>query len=459
MTAEPLVHKPMEQSSIPDHGCGNAAPLKPAGRGEILAWAAYDIANATYGTVVATAIYNAYFVSTICGDKGGLWGLDGTVLLTLVISASALAVVLTAPVVGTIADATASKKKLLFISTFLCILCTAALSVIGPGGVAWAMLALAMANTFFGTGEDLIASFLPELTTQEHMGRISAIGWAAGYVGSLLSLGLCFAYVTWAKQAGLPETQYVSNTMLICALMFFVFSLPTFIFLKERSKPDPLAKGKSYITVGFERLMHTVNHARHYRDLFNFLLTLFLYSCGTTTVIHLASVYAQKVLHFTPGDSIVMILVVSVTAAIGAGVFGYVQDKIGSIKTLGITLTIWTVAVLIAYLAQDKTQFWVAANLVGIAMGATGSTGRALVAQFSPSGRSGEFLGLWGVAHKLATATGALTFGAVTMLTNNNYRFALLSCAFFFIVGGLLLLRVNENRGKLAAKLDADVPV
>ncbi|HEY9788245.1 MAG TPA: MFS transporter [Candidatus Obscuribacterales bacterium] len=429
------------------------------GRGEILAWAAYDIANATYGTVVATAVYNAYFVDVICGKAPGIGAGNGTVLLTFIICISAFSIALTAPVVGTIADATAAKKRILFGSTFLCILCTASLGFIDPGGVWWAFTALALANIFFGTGEDLIASFLPELTTQEHMGRISAIGWAAGYVGSLIALGLCGTYIKWAKDSGQMETQYVPTTMFICAALFFLFSMPTLIWLKERAVPDPLARGKNYITVGFRRLGHTIQHARHYRDLFNFLLCLFVYSCGTTTVIHLASVYAQQVLKFTAQDSILMILVVSVTAAIGAGIFGYVQDRIGSIKTLAITLTVWTLAILIACFAQEKAHLWVAANFVGIAMGATGSAGRALVGQFSPEGRSGEFLGLWGVAHKLATATGAMTFGSVTFLTGNNYRMALFSCAVFFVIGMILLFRVDEKRGRLAAKLDADIPV
>lgn len=440
-----------------------AEPAPPS-KGEIVAWASYDIANATYGTVVATAIYNAYFVNTICAPTPATaWftnlHLSGTVLLTIVICLSAFSIVATAPIVGTIADATAAKKKLLLISTALCIACTASLGFIEPGQIWFGMLALYLANTFFGTGEDLIASFLPELATRENMGKISAIGWAAGYVGSLIALGLAFAFIQWAKTQGQVETQYVPETMLICAGMFALFSVPTFVFLKERAKPDPAANAQGYFKTGFQRLGHTIGHARHYRDLFRFLLTLFIYSCGTTTVIHLASVYAQAVLKFTSQESILMVLLVSVTAAIGAGVFGYVQDKIGSIKTIGTALGIWTIATIIAILAQEKWHLWVAANGVGIAMGATGSAGRALVAQFSPKGRSGEFLGLWGVAHKLATAIGALTFGGVAIVSGDNFRVALTSCVVFFLVGFFLLLRVNEDRGRKAAELEAELPV
>lgn len=432
----------------------------PAGKGEILAWASYDIANATYGTVVATAIYNAYFVSTICKNplNIGSWEISGTVLLTWVICLSALTIVVTAPVVGTIADATASKKKLLLLSTAFCIVCTASLGFIEPGQAWFGMIALYLANTFFGTGEDLVASFLPELATKEQMGRVSALGWAAGYIGSLIALGLSFAFIEWSKTTGAVATVYVPQTMLICAAMFSLFSIPTFVWLKERAKPDLSARG-NVVTVGFARLRHTISHAKHYRDLFNFLLTMFVYSCGTTTLIHLASVYAQKVLNFTTQESIIMILAVSLIAAVGAGIFGVVQDKIGSIKTLLVTLVIWTIATIIAFAAQEKAHLWVSSVFIGLAMGATGSASRAMVGQFSPDGRSGEFLGLWGVAHKLATATGAFVFGAVVMLSGDNYRLAVLFCAVFFIVGAVLLLRVNEQRGRLAATLDADVPV
>ncbi len=210
---------------------------------------------------------------------------------------------------------------------------------------------------------------------------------------------------------------------------------------------------------GFKRLQTTITHARHYRDLFRFLITLFLYSCGTTTIFHLASVYAQEVIKFTALDSIIMILVVNVTAAIGALCFGFVQDRIGAVKTLMITLSIWTVAIGFAAAAQNKPQLYVAAILVGIAMGSTGSVGRALVSQFAPKGRSGEFLGLWGVAVKLATAVGAISFGAILWLTENNYRVAIVFTIVFFVAGLAMLTRVNEKRGMLAASTDITDPL
>ncbi len=188
--------------------------------------------------------------------------------------------------------------------------------------------------------------------------------------------------------------------------------------------------------------------------LFAFLVTLFVYSCGTTTVIHMAAVYAQQVFGFTPKDLVTMVLLINITAACGASLFGFVQDKMGSIKTLTLALGIWTLAILVAASSQNQVQFWIAGNLVGIAMGASGSVGRALVAQFSPPGRSGEFLGLWGMAVKLATCVGALSFGGVTFLTHNNFRLGILVIAVFIIAGMFLLRNVNEERGREAALSD-----
>lgn len=448
----------MSQELVPEAETVGRGGRK-ATRGEICAWAMYDVANATYGTVVATAVYNAYFVNVIAGRAQGIGTGTGTLLLTVVICISSLAIVFSAPVIGTIADATASKKKMLLISTLICIAATASLSAIGPGGYIAAMIVLIIANTAFGTCEDLVAAFLPELASREDMGRISAFGWAAGYVGGLISLGSCLAYVKWAQSQGHSAVQFVPVVMIICAVFYAVASSPTFIWLRERASPEPLPAGESYVHVGFERLKRTFSHARHYRDLFSFLLTLLIYSCGTTTVMHLATVYAQEVMKFTPQDSIALILVVNVTAAVGAVIFGYVQDRVGSIKTLATTLGFWTVAIIMATMAHTKGDLWIAANVVGIAMGASGSAGRALVGQFSPHGRSGEFLGLWGVAVKLATAVGAISFGLITQLTGGNLRIALASTLTFFIVGTFLLFRVNEQRGIEAAHKDVDEPV
>ena len=418
---------------------------------EILAWAMYDFANSAYATIVSTTIFNAFFVSVVAGPETGLAAGQGTFLLTLCITIASLAIVISAPAIGTIADATANKKKVLAIATICCVTCTALLSLVGKGAYALGMVLLVLANFCYGTGEDMAASFLPELATKKDMGRISAIGWTIGYTGGLVALAICFLYVMFAKKQGHSAEMYVPVTMLITAAIYGLGSLPTFLIMKERAKPDPNAITKNLLAVGFERLKLTMSHAVHYQDLFRFLICLLVFTCGTTTVMSLAAVYAQEVMGFNSQDLMLMIFAVNVTAAIGAFCIGFLQDKIGSIKTLAISLLLWIVATGGAFLCDNKNLFWGLAMLIGVAMGASGSSGRALVGLFSPPGRSGEFFGLWGLAGKLAAAIGPLTFGLITMLTGNNQRLAILSSTSFFLVGLILLFFVNEERGKEAA--------
>ena len=425
--------------------------VKTAPRREILAWAMYDFANSAYTTIVATTIFNPFFVKVVTGPGSGLEPGVGTFYLTASICVSSLAVVFSAPVIGTIADALAGKKRILLFATILCVGCTALLSQVGKGAYVLGMCLLALSNFAYGTAEDLVAAFLPELAARKDMGKVSAFGWTIGYIGGLVTLGICFGYVLWAKKNGQNAEAFVPVTMIITAAFYGLGALPTFLVLKERSKPDPALQKSDMIKVGFERLQRTFIHARHYQDLFRFLISLLVFSCGTSTVISLASVYAQQVMGFTENDSLLMIFAVNVTAAIGAFSIGFIQDRIGSIRTLVIALCLWIVATAGAYFCKDRQMFWVLANMIGLALGASGSSGRALVGLFSPPGRSGEFFGLWGLAGKLAAAIGPLTYGIVTRLTNNNHRLALLSSTSFFIVGLLLLFLVNEKRGREAA--------
>ncbi len=419
-------------------------------RREVLAWAMYDFANSGYTTVVLTAVFNAYFVGVVAGngaDKSGA----ATLLWTMAMAVTNLFVLISAPVLGAIADHGAHKKRFLAFTTVGCVLFTALLGSVGRGDVALGMTCVILATFMFASGENFIAAFLPEIASQKDMGRVSGYGWSLGYLGGLLVLGLCLAYIQWAQGRGAVAEQFVPVTMWITAAMFALAALPTFIWLRERAVPLRLAPGENYFLIGFTRVRHTLAHARHYRDLFRFLVTLAVYYCGINTVVVLAAIYAQEVMGFTMQENIILILVVNVTAAVGALLFGLVQDRIGSVRTLAITLAVWVAALVLAFFIETRAGFWVVANLVGLALGSSQSAGRALVGQFSPPARSAEFFGLWGLAGKLAAVIGPLVYGLVTFLTHGNHRMALLSTAGFFIVGLLLLLTVNERRGRAAA--------
>lgn len=423
----------------------------PATRREILAWAMYDFANSGYTTVVLTAVFNAYFVSVVAGSGADHDG-SATLLWTIAIAVSNLLVIVSAPVLGAIADYGAYKKRFLLVSTVGCVIFTASLALVGPGDIALGMTLVILSAFMFATSEDLIAGFLPEIAAPRDMGRISAYGWSLGYFGGMLVLGMCLAYIAWAATRGLPASHYVPVSMLITAAMFALAALPTFLWLRERAVPRRLPRAGEYLSAGFARVRETLRHARHYRDLFRFLVTLSIYYCGIHTVVVLAAVYAQQAMGFSTQEIIAMILVVNLTAAVGAFGFGLVQDRIGSIVTLALTLLLWIAALVLAFFLESRAGFWLVANLVGIAMGSSQSAGRALIGLFSPPARAAEFFGLWGLAGKLAAIVGPLSYGLVAYLSGGNHRLALLGTTAFFIAGLLLLLTVDERRGRAAAQ-------
>jgi UMF1 family MFS transporter len=407
---------------------------------EVWAWSMYDFANSGYTTVVITAVFSAYFVGVVA-DKAP-WA---TFAWTAALSVSYLLILLTAPLIGAWADAHAAKKRLLLYSTAGCVLLTAALWFATPGAVLVALVLVALSNYFFGAGENLVAAFLPELADGQAMGRVSGWGWAFGYFGGIVSLGLCLAYITWASGRGQTAGQFVPATMLITAALFALAAAPTFLLLKERAQPQP-GTGNAW-----GRVMQTMRDAARYRDLRRFLLCILFYQAGIQAVIALAAIFAQEAMKFTQQQTILLILVVNLTAAAGAFAFGYLQDAIGHVRAMALTLVGWIVMIATAYFADGAPAFWVAANLAGLCMGSSQAAGRAIIGYLSPRAREGEFFGLWGLAVKSASIFGPLTYGAVTWMFHGNHRLGILAVGAYFVVGLVLLAGLDVERGRRAA--------
>ena len=407
---------------------------------EAWAWSMYDFANSGYTTVVITAVFNAFFVAAVAGQAP--WA---TFAWTAALSASYLAVLLSAPVVGAWADAHAAKKRLLLLSTIGCVFFTAMLYLTGPGTVVLAVILIVLSNFFFATGENLIAAFLPELADSKAMGRVSGWGWAFGYLGGLVSLGISLAYITAAQKSGQTAAEFVPVVMLITAALFALCATPTFLFMKERAIPRPLREN------AWLQVLHTLQQASLFRDLQRFLVCILFYQAGIMAVIALAAIYAQEAMKFTSTQTIVLVLAVNVTAAIGAFGFGYLQDAIGHIKSMALVLAGWIVMIALAYLAEGAQMFWVAANLAGLCMGAAQAAGRAIVGYLCPPERTAEFFGLWGLAVKAASIFGPLTYGAVTWIFPGDHRLGILSVGTYFVVGLVLLIGIDVERGRQAA--------
>lgn len=414
---------------------------------EVFGWAMYDFANSGYTTVVLTAVFNAYFVGVVA--DGAPWG---TLVWTLALAASSLIVMLVMPALGAYADLRANKKRLLAITTVLCIGSTAMLAYAHRGDVAWAVAAVVLSNTFFAFGEALTAAFLPELAKREAMGRVSGWGWSFGYFGGMLALGLSLAYVLGAQARGEPATSFVPVTMLITAGVYGVASLATFALLRERAVPQPQATHEAGLTASLKRLAATWQRARLFRDFSWLLVCAVCYQAGIAVVIALAAVYAEQVLGFKQAQTMMLVFLVNIAAALGAFGFGYWQDRIGHKRALGVTLVGWVLMTVLAVLAAGPGLFWVAAVIAGLCMGSSQSAGRAIAGIFAPEAQRAEFYGLWAFAVRLAAILGPVTYGLVTVATAGNHRLAILSTALFFIGGLLLLVPVNVERGAAAAR-------
>jgi UMF1 family MFS transporter len=412
-------------------------------RHEVWAWAMFDFANSGYTTVVITAVFSAYFVAAVAGNAP--WA---TFAWTLALSVSYALVMVTAPLIGAHADAHANKKKLLWLSTLGCVGFTALLYFAAPGALVLAIAALVLSNYFFGTGENIIAAFLPELARPRALGRVSGWGWSLGYVGGLVSLGVSLAYISHAQANGQGAADFVPVVMLITAAIFMLASLPTLLMLRERATPQPAQTARS----AWAQVRHTLGHLEQLPDLKRFLVCTVLYQAGIQAVITLAAIYASQVFHFTTRQTILLVLVVNVTAALGAFIFGHVQDRIGHVRAIAWTLAGWIVMVLLAWVAPDERVFWVAANLAGLCMGASQSAGRAMVGLLAPPAQQAEFFGLWGLAVKLASILGPLTYGVASWITTGNHRQALLITGSYFVAGLLALRGVQAARGHRAAR-------
>lgn len=430
---------------------------------EIFGWAMFDFANSSYTTVIITVVYATVFPKLIVGDER-----MGNLLWSTALSASYALVVLTAPLFGAIMDFSASKKRFLMASWLLTVAATALLGIAGPGQVALAMGLLLLSNFGFASGESFASSFLPELGPPETLGRISGMAWGLGYFGGLLST----AAVLFGL--GTPDAENLDAVRLIgpvTAAFFFLGALPTFFFLKERGAAQPLPAGESYVSVGLGRIRQSLRDVRAFRDLLVFLGSLFFSQAGLSIVIAFAFIYGDQVIHWAPTTMMGMFVITQLTAAVGAFLFGFIQDRIGARNAYAATMVLWIVAAVLIYATPQLTialngalgtqlaaehVFLGVGSLAGTGLGAAQSSGRALVGLFSPPSKAGEMFGLWGVMGKLAAIFGLLGLGALQ--TALGLQTAILFCAVLFAGGLVVCLFVNEARGRETARTWTDAP-
>lgn len=399
----------------------------PVKKREIFGWCCFDFANSAFTTIIITVVYAAYFQKVVAAGDARAEGWWGTAL-----SVSQLVVIFAAPLVGAIADVTARKKALLFITMLICSLGTMALALVGTGEVWLALGLVVVANVAFSTGENLSGAFLPELSTPETAGRISGYGWSVGYLGGLLSLVLALVVIS-----GEHGGDRVPWTFLITGAFFLVASMPTFLLMRERARPLALGQGESFLSRAWGQLAAMRRDLPQHRQLAVFFIAMTVFLSGLTAVVGFAALFAINEIGMTQKQVITLFMVLQLAGVAGAWGFGLWQDRAGPKPALSGALILWIVVCVWAAFCRSVAEFYVLGVLAGIAMGALQSAARAVVSTLTPEGRQGEFFGYWGFFAKLAAVVGPLVFG--WMISHFGYRPAIMANAVFFFVGLLIM--------------------
>ncbi|WDE02342.1 MFS transporter [Thalassomonas actiniarum] len=418
---------------------------------EIFGWAMYDFANSSYTTVVITYIYSAFFVSQIVPADSGLR--DSYWAIAIVIS-TLLSVIL-APVLGAMADLSGQKKKYLTVLTFTSVVFTAALFFVDPGQVWLGIGLLIFSNTAWMLSENFIASFLPEITTPENIGKISGIGWGIGYIGGLLSLVLMIGLIT-ASAEETPQLYISQNqvAMVVVAIFYLLAALPTYLLLKERAVVKEQYRDAGIALVfktSAQRVGDMMVLIREYPVLFRFFIPFTVYSAGIAVIVKFFGIYASEELNISGTFLIITGAILQLASMIGAITFGVIQDKKGASFTLKASLIWWLLGIsgvyfleyVAAFFAMDiKHMFIVIAFIAGSALGATQSASRAVVGLITKKEDASLSYGLWGVFGKFAIVLGMI-FGPISDAVGRHN--ALLVVMVYFIVGYLLLRLVPFN--------------
>lgn len=433
---------------------------------EIFGWAMYDFANSSYTTVVISFVYSAFFTTHIVPAGSEV---RDTYWAIAIVASTLIAIVLS-PLVGALCDFSGGKKKYLLMATLTCAVSTAALGLAGPGDVWLAIFLIAISNAAFMIGESFVASFLPDLANDENMGVISGLGWGLGYMGGLLSLLVTYTYL--GDAVTLTETVVVSRNQIAMVLIggfFLVSAMPTFLLVRDRSRPKPgyedASMGKLF-RAGIEELKSSVQLARDYHVLFKFFLAFMVYMAGLEVIIKFIGIYIDAELALSQGYKQGLFLILQFSAAGGALAFGFLEAKLGAKTTVLATIAWWIAGILAIFFLESlasavgtsqENVFMAIGVIAGAGIGSIQSSSRTVVGLLSPAGRSAQMFGFWGMFMRLAIILG-MTFGPVADAVGSR-RMALLLVVGFFAAGGLMLWRVPINEAIASNRADrAKVP-
>lgn len=361
----------------------------------VVSWALYDLANTIFSMNIVS-FFLSIWVVTVMGQTDTLWARATSI--------SMLAMLLTAPILGAISDQAGRRMGLLLLSTLLCVILT---FFLGVPGVMGTILLFIFANYFFQAGLVFYDALLPVVSTPENRGRVSGFGVGIGYVGAFVGLGIGFVLRDmFGYQAVFKAT----------AVLFLLFTIPIFLFLKEPTRPSRIS-GKHLIGDTMRQVASTIRQVKHYRGLGRFLISRAFYTDAANTLILFMGVYAIETLGYAEGAANILFLSAAAAAIVGGLLWGPIVDRLGPKRTLNFVLLSWGVTLvmggLIPILGLPRVLFWGVAALAGVSLGGTWSADRPLMLILSPPAKVGEFYGLYSMVGRFSAVLGPLLWAFV----------------------------------------------
>ena len=410
-------------------------------RKEIWSWCFYDFGNSAFTTLVITFIYSTYFTKAIAENE-----IDGTYLWSQAIAITAVIVSLLSPILGAIADKGGYRKIFLTLTTYMSIGATALLFFPIKGQILFALILVVIANVNFELGGVFYNAYLPEIVSLKKIGRISGIGWGAGYLGGLLAMlvamiGFVSADVPWFG-LDIDTGEHIRGTNVLVAAWFFIFTLPAILYLKEK-KVESANRIGIVVLNSIQALKKTFQEIKIYKNTVRFLISRLIYNDGLVTIFAFGAIYASGTFGFTFNEIMIFGIVLNIAAGSGAFLMGYIDDVIGGKLTIQISLIGLMIAVLLAVFANSKLLFWVSGIIVGLFAGPNQSASRSLMGRLTPPDKINEFYGFFAFSGKLTSFLGPMLLGIFTKYFSSQ-RYGVAVVFIFFFVGFLLMRNVNE---------------
>lgn len=415
-------------------------------RKRVTSWCMYDWANSAFATTVMAAILPVYYSkvagSTLAGNTATVyWGY--TTAIALLITA------FIAPIMGAIADFSRAKKRFLMIFASLGILFTTLLYLVTTGQWFMASLFFIFGNVGFATSEVFYNSLLPEVARPEDIDRVSTRGYALGYLGGgiLLAINVVMLNV-------IDDKQFASRLCFVTVgIWWAVFTIPIIRNIKESPRNSKIGTEFNPLYVGYRRLRKTLGELRKYRQLLIFLAAFWIYNDGIGTIIKMAAIYGAEI-GIGMNDLIGALLMTQFVGIPFAILFGRLAGVIGTKRSIYLGLIVYALICVGAYFMSRGIHFWILAFCVALVQGGTQALSRSLFASMLPREKTAEFFGFYGMSSKFAGIFGPLIFAMVGQLTGTS-RLSIISLILFFIIGAIVLSRVDVQEGIRKAQIQS----